>query len=90
MKKDTTRHIVLKINVNEQENEVIRQSCAAHRKSVSAAGRDLLLCMHSLAPLQPQANRSGPRQRREGTRLGPSMTDVFPGRRGNGRTRLRL
>lgn len=84
MKIDNTRYIVLKINVNEAEAQAIRRSCTELRKSVSAAGRDLLL------RLQPQAHRIRPRTRREGPRLGPSLADMFPGRRGGAPVPLRL
>jgi hypothetical protein len=84
MKQDSTRYIVLKINVNEAENEAIRKSCADMRKSVSAAGRDLLL------RLQPPAHRIRRGPRREGPRLGPSFADMFPARRGGAPVPLRL
>ena len=81
MKTDNTRYIVLKINVNPDENEAIRRNCAG--KSISATGRDLLL------KLQPPAHRSRRLPRREGPRLGP-MADMFPGRRGGAPVPLRL
>lgn len=81
MKQDQTRYIVLKINVNEAENDAIRKSCAELRKSISAAGRDLLL------RLQPQAHRIRRGPRREGPRSGPSF---FPARRGGAPVPMRL
>lgn len=83
MKPDNTRHIVLKINVNAAESESIRRNCAAVKRSISAAGRELLL------HLQPTAHRSRRAPRREGTRLGP-IGDLFPGRRGGAPVPLRL
>lgn len=84
MKTDNTRHIVLKINVNEAENEAIRKTCAALSRSVSATGRELLL------HLQPTAHRIRRRPPREGPRLGPIYGDLFPGRRGGAPVPLRL
>lgn len=84
MKNDTTRYIVLKINVSESENDAIRKSCALMRKSISAAGRDLLL------RLQPPAHRIRRTPRREGPRQGPSFSEMFPARRGGAPIPLRL
>lgn len=82
--KDTTRYIVLKINVNENEHALIRKKCAAIRRSVSATGRELLL------HLQPTAHRIRRRPPREGPRSGPSFADLFPGRRVSAPVPLRL
>jgi hypothetical protein len=82
MTTDNTRYIVLKINVNEAENEAIRKKCSAIKRSVSATGRELLL------HLQPTAHRIRRRISREGPSLGPSL--AFPGRRGGAPMPLRL
>jgi hypothetical protein len=80
MKPDSTRYIVLKINVNEAESLAIRQNCAG--RSISAAGRELLL------NLRPQAHRIRRAPRREGARLGPVCE--FPSRRVSAPVPLRL
>jgi hypothetical protein len=82
MKQDNTRYIVLKINVNEAENEAIRKRCAG--RSISATGRELLL------NLQATAHRIRRRPPREGPRTGPSFTDLFPARRVSAPVPLRL
>lgn len=71
---DTTRYIVLKINVNEAESLAIRQNCRARGRTVSAAGRELLL------NLQPIAHRIRRAPRREGAKLG--LTGAVPNRGG--------
>lgn len=84
MKSDKTRYIVLKINVNEAENKAIRKKCLAIKRTISAAGRELLL------HLQPTAHRIRRAPRREGPKLGPSFTELFPGRRVSAPVPLRL
>lgn len=84
MKQDTTRYIVLKINVNEAEGAQIRRTCAALKRSVSSAGRELLL------HLQPSAHRIRRRPPREGPKVGPVLNELFPGRRGGAPVPLRL
>lgn len=81
MKTDSTRYIVLKINVNEAENLAIRQNCASLGRTVSAAGRELLL------HLQPTAHRTRRAPKREGAKLG--LRDC-PSRRGDTLIPLRL
>lgn len=74
MKQDKTRYITLKIHVNEEEDALIRRNLAG--RSISATGRHLLLTA------QQPAHRIRRRRPAEGTRLGPSLSDMFPSRRG--------
>jgi hypothetical protein len=82
MTTDTTRYIAIKIHVNEAENLAIRKICATLGRTVSAAGRELLL------HLQPTAHRIRRAPRREGARLGPVCE--FPSRRVSAPVPLRL
>lgn len=79
---DKTRHILLKVYVNTDEDSAIRRNCAG--RSVSATGRELLL------KLQPPAHRIRRRPPREGPKLGLVTMDMFPSRRGGAPVPLRL
>lgn len=75
MNQDNTRHIRLKINVNEAEESLIRRTCAKAGKTVSALGRELLLKASAPAHRRPRNCW------REGPRSGPVKAPMFPSRR---------
>jgi hypothetical protein len=81
---DKSRYIVHKIYVNEHEDAAIRKHCGRLGRTISAAGRELLLSS------QTPAHRKRYRRPREGPISGPSFADMFPGRRGGAPIPMRI
>jgi hypothetical protein len=84
MKNDTARHRILKISLNQEEEDAIRRKCAAVGRTMSAAGRELLNSWI------PGLNRNGQSRRREWPDMGPVLRMPPMNRRGGAVPRLRL
>lgn len=82
--KDHTRHIVMKVRVNEEEAPAIRRACARVGKTFSAFTRELLLQTAS-AP----AHRMPRSSNREGPKRGP-VSMRFPAHRAGACRPMRL
>jgi hypothetical protein len=82
--KDNTRHIVMKIRLNEEEAPAIRRACAKVGKTFSAFTRELLLQTAS-AP----AHRKPRAVHREGANRGP-VEMRFPAHRAGACRPMRL
>ncbi|MEW6022830.1 MAG: hypothetical protein AB1807_11890 [Pseudomonadota bacterium] len=81
--KDNTRHIVMKVRVNEEEAPVIRRACAQVGKTFSAFTRELLLSAATPAHRMPRSNKP------EGPKRGP-VVRRFPSQRAGACRPMRL
>ena len=87
MKQDKSRHIVMKVLVNEEEEMTVRRGCAKAGKTFSAFTRELLL--KTFSPGTQPAHRMPRRNKSEWPAHGQPRVR-FPAQRAGARVPMRL